>query len=413
MKAAPLADHTALTKKQALYRDRPIWAASKNISVITRKSPLRKTYDVIIVGAGISGALMAHALAGKGLRLLVVDRRVPVTGSSLASTSMIMHEIDVPLHVLAKSEGEDVSRRVWQRSARAVMDLGEVVKDLKLACSYRQKHSLFLAGETYGGRALRKEVEARCSVGIKAHFLDANDLERSYGINRSGAIKSSISASANPAQLTAGILRNAKKRGAEIVSGIEIKDVHDAGSEVLISTAEGRLLCAKNVVFCTGYEFLESLANKHQKVISTWALASKPNLARPTWLDNHLVWEASDPYLYFRSIAGRVIVGGEDEKGEEAYKNPMKAKEKTSVLVEKIGDLTGISFGKPDFVWSAAFAVTSNGLPMIGKVPGMKNVFVAMGYGGNGITFSQIAADIISSEIVGRRDPDWNLFPVV
>jgi glycine/D-amino acid oxidase-like deaminating enzyme len=35
-----------------------------------------------------------------------------------------------------------------------------------------------------------------------------------------------------------------------------------------------------------------------------------------------------------------------------------------------------------------------------------------MGFGGNGITFSKIAADLISSEILGHRDADWDLFPI-
>lgn len=81
-------------------------------------------------------------------------------------------------------------------------------------------------------------------------------------------------------------------------------------------------------------------------------------------------------------------------------------------MIEKLGDLTGISIGAPDFAWSAAFGMTPNGLPMIGAAPGLSNVYVTMGFGGNGITFSQIAADIISAEILGHRDADWNLFPI-
>ncbi|MNY67795.1 hypothetical protein D3C86_2054500 [compost metagenome] len=50
---------------------------------------------------------------------------------------------------------------------------------------------------------------------------------------------------------------------------------------------------------------------------------------------------------------------------------------------------------------------------MIGLVPGLRNAFATMGYGGNGITFSQIAAEIISSSILGHADPDASLFPFV
>ncbi len=130
-------------------------------------------------------------------------------------------------------------------------------------------------------------------------------------------------------------------------------------------------------------------------------------------LDKYLVWEASYPYLYFRSTSdGRVIVGGEDEKGEAAYLDPIKIKHKTQVHVEKLAGLTGISLGKPDFAWSAAFGITPDGLPMIGPAPGMRRVFVSMGFGGNGITFAKIAADLISAAVLCHQDVDWDLFPV-
>lgn len=402
-----------LTHKQRLRHDQPLWAASPGISVVSRKRPSSTSFNVIIVGAGISGALMAHALAGKGLSILVVDRRQPVRGSTIASTAMIQHEIDIPLHVLRKTIGEKKAERVWQRSARAVEDLAGLIRDLELKCAFEKKRTLFLSGEEYGARALQTEVDARMRAGIKAELLDSYALRERHGLHRSAAIDSAISASANPGQLTAAFLRNAKVHGIEITGGVEIKDVRNSNEDVVVSTSQGKMITANHVVFCTGYEFLESIASKSQKLMSTWALASRPRLKRPEWLDHYLVWEGSDPYLYFRTTPdGRVIVGGEDEDGEDAYKDSSKAAKKVKTIIEKLGDLTGISIGKPDFTWSAAFGVTPNGLPMIGRLPGMKNVFVTMGFGGNGITFSQIAADLISSEILGHRDADWDLFPI-
>ncbi len=409
----PLKDSPTLTRRQALHRHQSLWATLPGGSIKTYGSARRSHYDVIIVGAGISGALMANALIGKRLRILLVDRRQPVHGSSLASTAMIQHEIDTPLHALAKLVGTRKAQRIWQRSAGAVEQLGRLVSDLNLKCAFRAKKSLFLAGDEYGARALRMEVDARVQAGLGAEFLDAHTLHRRFSIERSAAIESAVSASANPAQLTAAILRTAKKEGVEIASPVEIKDLMPLDDAVILSTSQGWLLSARAVVFCTGYEFLDSLASKRQQIVSTWALASRPRLKKPGWLNDYLVWEGAEPYLYFRSTSdGRVILGGEDENAEAAYKDEDKRRQKTKILVDKLADLTGISIGRPDFEWSAAFGVTPDGLPMIGRVPDMENVFVAMGFGGNGITFSQIAATLISGEILGHRDPDWDLFPI-
>lgn len=399
-----------LTHKQKLRRDQPLWLANPRGSVLARKLPSSNTYDVIIVGAGISGALMAHALSGS---VLIVDRRKPVRGSSAASTAMIQHEIDIPLHRLQRQIGTEKASRVWRRSARAVEELAGLVRDLDIACSFERRRSLFLAGESYGARALKEEVEARREAGIEAHYLDREALEERHGISsRTAAIDSAISASADPVKLTTELLRRGKEKGVEIVSDLEITDVRDHSDAAFVATSQGKIISAAKVVFCTGYEFLEGVASKKHAIISTWALASRPRLKRPAWLDDYLVWEGSDPYLYFRSTPdGRVIVGGEDEDSPEAYKDAGKSERKNRLLAEKLQDLTGISIGKPDFSWSAAFGVTPNGLPIIGRAPGMRNVFVTMGYGGNGITFSQIAANLISSAIMGANDTDWDLFP--
>src|SRR5690606_18958820 len=106
--------------------------------------------------------------------------------------------------------------------------------------------------------------------------------------------------SANPGQLTAGLLRDLQRRGVEIVAGTEITDLRSLSEEVVMATGEGRLIGAGHAIFCTGYEFLKRLADKRHRIISTWALASRPGLAVPGWLKDRLVWEASAPYLYLR-----------------------------------------------------------------------------------------------------------------
>ncbi|WP_320197814.1 NAD(P)/FAD-dependent oxidoreductase [Agrobacterium sp. rho-13.3] len=400
-----------LTQSRDLRESQPLWLDSPRISVRTRNSPSMSHFDVIIVGAGISAALTAHALARPGQSMLIVDRREPVRGSSIASTAMIQHEIDIPLHKLQKMIGKEKAARAWQRSARAVLRLEEITRSLDISCSMRRKKTLYLAGDELGIRAMKNEVAQREKAGITAEFLSSEVLEETYGLMREGAILSDISASANPGQLTAGLLRDVVKRGAEIVSGVEITDLRNFGSDVVLATSDGKLLSASHVVFCTGYEFLKSLANKNHQIISTWALASRPQTSLPSWLKDHIVWEASDPYLYLRTDNhGRVIAGGEDEDDPEAFQSETKLKAKTDTIRVKLSKLLGKDIGAPEYRWAAAFGTTTTGLPLIGPVQGMDNVYAVMGFGGNGITFSQIAAEIISAAVNGGQDPDAELF---
>ncbi|MFG1284965.1 FAD-binding oxidoreductase [Xanthobacter autotrophicus] len=402
---------SGITARRDLREARPLWADTSHISVLSHKTPKSRRYNVVVVGAGISGALVAHALADGKRSIAIIDRRGPVKGSSMASTAMIQHEIDVPLHTLSGSIGKARAARVWRRSADAVEQLQTLVDQLGIACQMEAKQTLFLAGDEYGARALAKEASARKEAGLTADYIDAGQLKRDYGIDRTAAIRSDASASANPAQLTAGVLRHARKRGCEIISGVEITDLHASSGDVVLATSTGHLLFAGHVVFCTGYEFLKPLANKDHSIVSTWAIASPPGLKLPQWLSGYLVWEASDPYLYLRTTPnGRLIAGGEDEDSPDAYLSEAKLAKKGRVITEKIGDLLGCSIGKPDYAWAAGFGTTPTGLPMIGEVPGLKNVHAVMGYGGNGITFSMIASHIIAASVTGKPDPDAELF---
>lgn len=401
-----------LNKRRDLRSDRPLWAATPRISVTASSAPRHRDYDVIIMGTGISGALAAEALSRvRGRRILMVDRRDPVRGSTLASTAMIQHEIDTPLKDLSRLIGADHAARAWRRSAASVTRLAELVEELKLDCGFERRSTLYLAGNEYGLRALREEADLRRSAGLDAEYIDRAELGERFGIDRTAAIVSHCSASANPGQLTAGLLSVAAGRGVEIVAPLAIADLVETRDGVVVSTADGRLLTAADVVACTGYEYLSMMESPEHQVISTWAIASEPATPRPPWLKDFLVWEASDPYLYFRSTPdGRIIAGGEDEADPLAHKDPAKAERKFARIAAKLKELTGIDVGSPAYGWSAPFGTTTTGLPIIDRAPGHEHTHAVMGFGGNGITFSTIAAELIAGRLAGETDADEELF---
>lgn len=401
----------AVTRKDDLRTGGPVWLRSPHVRVDAGPLPPGARADIVVVGAGISGALVAEALTRQGRRVLVLDRRPPVRGSTPASTAMIQHEIDLPLTRHIRSMGRPAAEAVWRRSVAAVNDLVALVDRLGIDCAMQAKKALYLAGDEMGARALKSEAEARQAAGIEAEYLPPGPLRMRFGIDRTAAIVSQASASANPAQLAAGLLRVARERGAAIASPVEVTDMAETSSGVALATSEGRVILAEQAVFCTGYEFLPQMQSPAHRITSTWALASRPHVERPRWLDDFLVWEAADPYLYFRSTPdGRIIAGGEDEEGEGRNDDPDLLARKSARIAEKLEALTGIRIGRPAYMWSAPFGNTRDGLPIIDRVPGHDRVFAVMGFGGNGITFSVIAAQVVASAIAGKPDPDAGLF---
>lgn len=104
--------------------------------------------------------MLAYRLRRKGAKVLVVDRRPPLHGSTAASTALLQFEIDTPLFELAEKIGRDKAERAWLRSVKAVGDLRRLVKRERISCGWRDANTLYLAGNAYGYRALEGDRSA-------------------------------------------------------------------------------------------------------------------------------------------------------------------------------------------------------------------------------------------------------------
>lgn len=366
--------------------------------------------DVAIVGAGVSGALIADSVLRTGRSVAVFDRRGPVRGSTPASTALLQFEIDQPLIHLSRKIGRERAVRAYWRSATAVDFLRGRINDLGLRCGFRERETVYLPGNVLSVTGLKQEAAARAEVGLRSRFIDAKELHAMTGIERRGAVLSSGAGEVDPVRLVAGLWRSALSRGARIHAPTEIVDIRPGPARVRLTTAGGHVVHARYAVFATGYEVVKLVKPKGYKVMSTWAMATAP---QPTklWPGRCLIWEAADPYLYLRTtLDGRVIVGGEDEEYSDDEKRDALIPAKVAAIRRKLKKLLPALDSRPHFAWAGCFGASSNGLPAIGAIPGAARCFSVMGYGGNGITFSAIAAQIIQRAIQGLPDPDADLF---
>jgi len=399
-----------LTRKRDLRSGRSLWADSAFIKVPFRPLERAVSVEVAVVGAGVSGALMAHELS-RDHEVIVLDRRPPLAGSTLASTALLQWEMDLPLISLAAKVGSARANRAYLRSRRAMEDLRRIVAEEGLRCGFQEGADLYLAGDAHGWRALAAEAEARAAIGLESRFLKAAELKAGFGLDRTGAILSGGSAGVDPARLTAGLLRRARARGARIHSPVDVTGAISDPDGVTLLTAGGLAVRASAVVFCCGYEVPESVAAPKARVVSTWALASVPGTPMPAWLRRTMVWEASDPYLYMRATRdGRLILGGEDEPSATAHEDPSLLRSKRERLEAKLGELLPQVKPVVDYAWAGAFGESATGLPQIAPVPGMAHAWAVMGFGGNGITSSVIASQIVAAWVRGETDPDADLY---
>jgi glycine/D-amino acid oxidase-like deaminating enzyme len=398
------------TEQRDLRTGRTVWEIERPPRLPTSRLAGSVAADVVVVGAGISGALIAERLARCGFGVAIVDRRGPCRGSTVASTALIQFEIDSPLGRLTEQIGAAPAARAWLRSAVAVQDLVARTRELGIRCDLSRRPTLYLAGEVLGAPELRREAALRQQIGLPSRFIDREGLLRRAGIDRAGGIHSEGSAEANPVRLAAGFLRHALRLGARLYCPVDIVRARSLPDGVeLITRDDDRLRC-RFLVYATGYEPPEGLPAAGHRIASTWAIATRPQPER-LWPARDLVWEASDPYLYLRATAnGRVIVGGEDEDFESDEKRDELIPAKSARIETKLAVLMPTLDAAADLRWAGCFGTTETGLPKIGEIPGMARCYACLGYGGNGITFSLIAAQVIQRAICGASDPDADLF---
>ena len=366
--------------------------------------------DVVIVGAGISGALAADLLTEAGLRVVVVDRRGPVRGSTVASSALLLFEIDTSLTDLTARIGKSAAERVWKRSAQAVTDLGRHIASAGISCAWRPRDSLYLLSRGGDADALAKEAAARRRIGLSAALVDRKTLRRRYGIDRPLAIRSRHSAEVDPVRLASGLLGRALRRGARLYAPVDIDSVTATPRSVVAHSKNGCAIAAAKLIYATGYEPARRVLHPGHRIVSTWAMATAPQ-PKSLWPSRCLIWETAKPYLFIRTTPdGRVIAGGEDEDISDASKRDALIARKTRAIARKLEALLPDLDVTADFAWAGTFGESATGTPTIGPVPAMPNCYAVLGYGGNGITFSMIAAQLLRAHICGRRDPDADLF---
>lgn len=366
--------------------------------------------DVAIVGAGVTGALVADALLQSGKTVAVFDRRGVAKGSTAASTALLQFELDQPLVLLSEKIGLRRASRAYWRSASAVDALRDRIRDLGLRCGFAERPTLYLPGNVLGVRGLRAEARARQRIGLRSEFVERAEVRALTGIDRPGAILSRGAGELDPVALAAGLWRSVVARGGALYAPVDVLEARPSRDFVTLTTAGGPEIRAAHVVFATGYETLKAARSRRHQVLSTWVMATAPQPER-TWPSRCLIWEAADPYLYLRTTpGGRVIVGGEDEAFSDEAKRDALIPAKTAALRRKLHALLPRLDTTPEFQWAGCFGSTATGLPSIGEVRGLPRCFAVLGYGGNGITFSAVAAQVLQRALLDLPDPDRDLF---
>ncbi len=397
-------------RRPNLHSGAPFWLVRNGVTAARPALNEHAECDVAIIGAGVTGALLADSLTSAGLDVIVVDRRESGAGSTAASTALLQYEIDLELTALQEKLGNQHAARAYLASAAAVAS----VSDLAIAlggCDLQPRASLYLASTRRDARRLEQEADARAALGIAAAWWPKREVAYRYGFPSHGAIRSTLGAEVDALQLTRRLLERATLRGARWYEQTGIRAYEERGARVRLLTTTGVGINARRAICATGYDVPEFLLQDRVSLHSSYALATHRLPHFGPWDDRCLVWESARPYSYMRTTADRrIIIGGEDVPFRDAAWRDRLLPGKTQKLEARLRELLPTVETETAFEWAGTFAETPDGLPYIGSDPRYPGLLFAMGYGGNGITFSAIAARLLTATCLDQVDPDADLF---
>jgi len=392
-----------------LHGGEPFWLVRNGLGVVVPPLDRDLVCDVAILGGGITGALMAHAMASAGLAVVVLDRRHIGRGSTAASTALLQYDLDVPLHQLRERIGGPDAERAFKLGVEGIELLRKLCEPLD--AGFQARPSVYVARGSKPLAALRLEFQARTECGLDVEWLDAQALLAEYGLLADGGIRSAIAAEVDPYRLTQHLIAECIKMGVTVHDRTEVTEIDESETSVDLRTRTGPSVHASWVVHATGYESSRELPRGAVKLHSTFAVVSEPLRESPTtWTDRALIWEMATPYLYARLFEDRLVFGGRDVSFRNAAARDRLISVKSRGLCRDLRGLCPTLDIQPAFSWAGTFGSTDDGIGYVGVLPGRPRALFALGFGGNGITTSAVASRIGTDLVLGRGNPDARLY---
>lgn len=349
------------------------------------------TADTVIIGGGITGLTTAYLLQQAGQKVAVVEAAKIGMGVTGYTTAHITEQLDVFFTELIKQFGEKRARLVADSSRAAMALIERISRDLTVANDFERVPGYLYTESEKEIAWLHKELEAARRLGVDVEYVAGAPLP--FPIK--GALKFADQAQFHPLKYLAALAKHITEKGGMIFEDTRVKDVR--GGRVM--TAEG-VLKAKDVVMATHTPILPRLLPVQGKLKPKRSYVLSMQLRDEHAVGHGLFWETKRPYHYARRYKGErghvLVVGGEDHTSGEVTNTKERFRRLAAYACEKF------PIEEIEYQWSAQLFESADGLPYIGKAPFGRNLWVATGFSGTGMTFGTVAGLVLSDLIMGK-----------
>jgi glycine/D-amino acid oxidase-like deaminating enzyme/nitrite reductase/ring-hydroxylating ferredoxin subunit len=365
--------------------------------------------DVCIVGAGIAGLSAAYLLARAGQRVLVVDDGPIGGGETARTTAHLTTVLDKRFYEIERTHDAGAARRAASSHSAAIAAIEAITRQEAIECDFERVDGYLFAPTvgTDSDEEMAQELEAAHRAGLE----DVTLLSSAPGLpfNTGPCLRFPEQAQFHPLRYLAGLARSITAMGSRIHDHTHVGEI-DSGTTVRLTTRTGHTISAKAAVVTTHTPVNTRVAmHVKQAPYRSYVIG----LEVPRGAVRHaLYWDTIEPYHYLRVARSPdetvefLVVGGEDHKTGQASDFENRFARLETWARQRFPMATRLAHR-----WSGQVMEPIDGLAFIGPDPtGDRNVYLATGFAGNGMTGGTVAGLLLTDLILGRANADATLY---
>lgn len=351
------------------------------------------TADILVIGGGIAGLTTALLLQEAGRSVMVVDANRIGMGETGYTTAHITEILDVHYADLEHKFGQAKALLAAESSRAAIKQIEEIVERIGAVDSAFSRLPGYLFAATPEQRnLLDSEFASLRRMQADVSWTDSTPLP----FETFGSVRIENQAQFHPLAYIKAQATHLVNQGGQIFENTRVLDVED-GNPCSVKTQFGTVKA--NAVFVLTNVPISNRVAIHTKIAAyrTYVIAA-PVPSRP--LERALYWDFAKPYHYIRQHETRhrtsIVVGGEDHKTGHERETQLCWLRLENYARENLG-IDTISHR-----WSGQIIEPCDGLPYVGVNTAAKNIYVATGFSGTGMTFGTLAAMILRDQFLKR-----------
>jgi glycine/D-amino acid oxidase-like deaminating enzyme len=365
--------------------------------------------DVVIIGSGSTGISTALYLAQEhGIQATVLEANQTSWGCSSRSGGQGQNASGR----LKRSQwierwGLDVARRLDTEIRTGFDNFRQLTREID--CDAFDGGHLYLAHRPEKLDALRAESRVMNeSFGYATRMLSTEDIRRNYCDEReaTGALLEAEGVGIHPLKFTFGLIRKARALGAKIHPASPVQGWQTIAGVHHLRTPGGTVR-ARRVAVCTGGYTGQALnpllKNKILPILSNSVVTrvlTDAEMAACNFRSEAFLTDTRTLRFYYRLLRGsRLQLGSRSAITGADAEDPVHLKLLTDAIARKFPPLAGIDI---DYSWWGWVDVSHDMMPRIAQPDPRQTVWYALGYGGNGVSFSTWAGKRLAERVAGK-----------